>query len=573
MGFIEEDRAKIWKEHMEKIMNEKNEWDRMVETDLVEGPVEKVVRDEIVEAIQSMKSGKATGTSEVSVEMIVASGEIGVKVMMELCQRVLDGRGMPDEWKTSVIVPIFKGKGDVMSCGSYRGVKLLEHAMKIVERVLERRIQTLVNLNEMQFGFMPGNGTVDAIFIVRRMQEEYQKKGKKLYMCFVDMEKAVDRVPRKVMEWAMRKKGLSEVIVRAIMSLYDGAKTRVRVGSAYSEEFEVKVGVHQGSVLSPLLFAIVVDVITENARRGVVNELLYADDLVIMSEDMEDLKVNTGKTKVMVSGSEGELYKSKIDPCGVCGRRVVANSVLCTKCGNWVHGRCAKINRATARWAMHFTCSKCKGIMEGMVDSIEKLCYEVETVNGFCYLGDRLNASGGCEAAVTARVRIGWVRFRKCGELLLGNRFPLKMKGKVYRCCVRSAILYGSETWCLKENEKAILRRTERAMVRAMCGQKVVDRKTTEEQMDMLGLKETIDRLATVNGVRWYGHVLRRDDDSVLRFALNLEVSGKRKRGRPKKTWKKQVEEETEKIGLKKEDALRRDNWRYRVRAIAEGMG
>ena len=67
--------------------------------------------------------------------------------------------------------------------------------------------------------------------------------------------------------------------------------------------------------------------------------------------------------------------------------------------------------------------------------------------------------------------------------------------------------------------------------------------------------------------------MLRRDDDSVLRVALNLEVSGKRKRGRPKKTWKKQVEEETEKIGLKKEGALRRDKWRDGVRSIAEGMG
>ena len=76
-------------------------------------------------------------------------------------------------------------------------------------------------------------------------------------------------------------------------------------------------------------------------------------------------------------------------------------------------------------------------------------------------------------------------------------------------------------------------------MVRAMSGQKVVDRKTTEEQMDMLGLKETIDRLATTNGVRWYEDVLRRNDDSVLRVALDLEVSGKRKRGRPKKTWEK----------------------------------
>ena len=69
--------------------------------------------------------------------MIVASGEIGVKVTMELCQRVLDGRGKPDEWKIGVIVPIFKRKGDVISCGSYRAVRLLEHAMKIIERVLK----------------------------------------------------------------------------------------------------------------------------------------------------------------------------------------------------------------------------------------------------------------------------------------------------------------------------------------------------------------------------------------------------------------------------------------------------
>ena len=210
---------------------------------------------------------------------------------------------------------------------------------------------------------------------------------------------------------------------------------------------------------------------------GVVNELLYADDLILIGKDMEDSKerfwnwknalesrglmVNSRKTKVIVSGPERELFKSKIDPCGVCGRRVMANSVLCTKCGNWIHGKCAKIKIATARLTTHFVCSKCKGIMEGTVDSIEKLCDKVETVNGFCYLGDRLNASGGWEAAVTARVRIDWVRFRECGELLLENRFPLKMKSKFYRCCIRSAVLYRSTAWCLKENEKAISRRTE----------------------------------------------------------------------------------------------------------------
>ena len=106
-----------------------------------------------------------------------------------------------------------------------------------------------------------------------------------------------------------------------------------------------------------------------------------------------------------------------------------------------------------------------------------------------------------------------------------------------------------------------------------MCSQKVVDRKMTEEQMVMLELKETIDWLATANGVRWYGHVLRRDDYSVSRVALDLEVSGMRKEGSSKKTWKNQVEEETEKIRLKKKDVLYKDKWRDGVRAIAEEMG
>ena len=113
---------------MEKIVNEENEWDHMLETGVVE-IVAEVAWKEKAEAMQKMKSGKATGPSEISVEMIVARGEIGMKVLIYLCQLVLDGKEMPDEWKTSVIMPIFKGKGDVMSCRSYRGVKLPEHVI------------------------------------------------------------------------------------------------------------------------------------------------------------------------------------------------------------------------------------------------------------------------------------------------------------------------------------------------------------------------------------------------------------------------------------------------------------
>jgi len=85
-----------------------------------------------------------------------------------------------------------------MECGTYRGIKLLEHAMKVVERIFEHRIRQQIEIDDMQFGFMKGKGTTDAIFMARQMQENFRVKGRKLYFGFVDLEKAFDRVPREV---------------------------------------------------------------------------------------------------------------------------------------------------------------------------------------------------------------------------------------------------------------------------------------------------------------------------------------------------------------------------------------
>ena len=107
-------------------------------------------------------------------------------------------------------------------------------------------------------------------------------------------------------------------------------------------------------------------------------------------------------------------------------------------------------------------------------------------------------------------------------------------------------VLHGNETWCLRENEMAILRRTERVMVRAMCGAELMEKRRTEDLMEMLGLKET------EYGVRWYRHVLRRDDGHVLRKPLEFEVRGKRKPRQAKKTWKMQMEKESKTVGGRK---------------------
>ena len=100
--------------------------------------------------------------------------------MADICRKVLDGLGMPAEWALSIVVPIFNGKGDIRNCCCYRAVKLLEHGMKVVERVLEKTLCRIVSVDEMQFGFMLERGTIDAVFILRRMQGEYSAKGIKL---------------------------------------------------------------------------------------------------------------------------------------------------------------------------------------------------------------------------------------------------------------------------------------------------------------------------------------------------------------------------------------------------------
>ena len=105
-------------------------------------------------------------------------------------------------------------------------------------------------------------------------------------------------------------------------------------------------------------------------------------------------------------------------------------------------------------------------------------------------------------------------------------------------------------------------------MVRAMCGVKLMEKKNTEELMSVLGLNETVDKMAKANGVRWYGHVLRREVDDALRKALEFKVDGQRKRGRPKRTWKRLVEEESGKVGLRVEDASNRARWREGVKDL-----
>ena len=174
--------------------------------------------------------------------MIQATGDIGTQWILDLCNGIVEEECIPEDRKSSVVLPIYKCKGDRMKCGSYRGIKLLEHAMKVVERIFHHRIRQQIEVDDMQLGFVKAKVTIDAIFMARQMQEKFRVKGKKLYFGFVDLEKK-NLTACQVISWAMRKLGVEEWLVSAVISLYTGAKTVARTVYGNSKGFEVKAGI------------------------------------------------------------------------------------------------------------------------------------------------------------------------------------------------------------------------------------------------------------------------------------------------------------------------------------------
>ena len=197
--------------------------------------------------------------------------------------------------------------------------------------------------------------------------------------------------------------------------MYNNTRSRVRVNNTYSDEFGVKVGVHQGSVLSPLLFVIVLEALSHEFRTGTPWEPLYADDLVISAETEEGLKmklnkwktemeakglrVNMGKTKIMVSGVNLQTLKDSGEyPCSVCRKGVGSNSIYCAGCSHWVHKKCSGVI-GSLKSNPDYRCIRCKGTarpIDGRPHNEWLLMQnkKLDVVDSFCYLGDTIGAGG-----------------------------------------------------------------------------------------------------------------------------------------------------------------------------------
>jgi len=219
----------------------------------------------------------------------------------EVERAILDSpknKAPPEDWQKAVIVPIWKKKGNKRDCGTYRGISLLSHSGKIYAKILERRLRPIIDpqLSHCQFGFRRNKGCTDAIFTLRQMCEKTIEFNKDLNIVFVDQEKAFDRVNRDTLWKVLERYGTDKQLLRNIMAFYEQSQGAVRTTSGLTEWFKINSGVRQGCVLSPLLFIAYMDNITQDAKRmeenetGAIQELLFADDQSLISEDPDALQ-------------------------------------------------------------------------------------------------------------------------------------------------------------------------------------------------------------------------------------------------------------------------------------------
>ena len=253
---------------------------------------------------EKQKNGKAVGPDEIPYEMYKNGGGVLIDRMTELFNRVWEEERVPREWNESRVTLLHKGgykRKDELK--NYRPISLVNTVGKIFSAVLNERLRKWIEghrvLGEEQNGFRVDRRAEDNMFIVNELIERKRKDGSKVYLGFLDIEKAYDRVNRTMMCKVLEKLGMCEKIVNIIRSMYVDTRAKYRMGEIETDWVLSERGVRQGCVLSPTLFSLYTEELAvrirgTNAGVKVGDEklglLLYADDAVVMSESADELQ-------------------------------------------------------------------------------------------------------------------------------------------------------------------------------------------------------------------------------------------------------------------------------------------
>jgi hypothetical protein len=159
-----------WRAYFDKLFNDESEKTAIELDDSIDTNrrfVRRIQESEVKEALKKMKTGKTLGPNDIPIEVWRCLGDIAIMWLTKLFNTIFRSNKMSDEWRRSILVPIFKNKENIQSCTNYRGIKLTSHTLKFLERVIEHRLRKLTTVSKNQFGFIPEMSTMEAIFLIR----------------------------------------------------------------------------------------------------------------------------------------------------------------------------------------------------------------------------------------------------------------------------------------------------------------------------------------------------------------------------------------------------------------------
>ena len=484
---------------------------------------EEISMEEVARKVRKLKAGKSAGVDEIRTEFIKNSGSAGIQWLSRIFNLAMRSSAVPADWRYAIIAPIYK-KGNRKECSNYRGISLLSVVGKLYASVLVDRVRVIVEdvLDEVQGGFRPLRGCQDQIFCLRQAIEKLYEKNKDLYLCFIDLEKAFDRVPRQKLFEVLGEYGIRGNLLSAIKSIYVGSKAAVRIDGEMSESFEVNEGVRQGCCLSPLLFIIFMDKIIRQANiegnievgEVIMKILAYADDLILLMNDVSELqkgidclnvaceefgmKISVGKTKVMHVGKSRE-------------------EVVC--------------------------------VLDGE---------ELEQVSEFKYLGTIFSEDGRLVKEFEERRKKGnAVASQLRSHVFNKKELSSDTKLAIHSSIFRPTILYGSESWVDCEYLVHDLEVSDMRVLRRIAGVNLREQWDNHIRNDDIreNLRvSSVEEAARVSRLRWFGHVQRMRDDRLPKRILSAEVPGVRLRGRPRRRFIDSIRSDLEVRGLGLDD-------------------
>ena len=525
-----EDVRKRLMEHIEDLYDKKNkpsdieiEEEEEIDDDDI-GP--DLLDREINSAIKELKNNKAPGPDDIPAEFLKSLIGEAKEELKLLCHTVYKNGDWPED-HTKISMITFPKKPKTLKCSEHRTISLISHASKIMLRILAGRLKAKAEeyIGKDQFGFRSGCGTREAIGCMRMMQEKVLDVNEEMFVCFIDFEKAFDRV-----QWTLLLEILKNISIdwrdrRLIKNLYLNQTVTVHIAGEDTGPGTVGRGVRQGCSLSPILFNI------------------YAE--AMMKESLEDLEDG-----IKVGGEIVKTIRFADDKAVVCSTKEGLQRMI------------NKINRTAEKYGMKINTSKTKVMRiarrQGPPINIQIGVENVEEVSHFKYLGSIITQEGNCSKEIKSRIAQGKVAFERERRTLTG-KLKMELKKRFVKSFIWSVALYGSETWTIKATDKKHLEAFEMWIWRRMLKISWRDHKTNEEVLGMVGEKRTLITTIKRRQKNWIGHILR--GDGLLKDIIEGKFEGQRPRGRKRKSMLDDLKGGRRYQELKKV-AMNRELWR-----------